>query len=135
MGLSLALTPTEPTPSDRLRRMALAHGVYNVLSGAWPLLHMRSFEAAMGPKEDTWLVRTVAGLLVSNGAVQLQCARHPEHLAAARLIGIGTAATLAAIDLVYVPRGRIRVTYAVDAAAEIAWIVAWLRTPALPSAD
>lgn len=109
--------------------MALAHGVYNVLSGAWPLLHMRSFELAMGPKEDTWLVQTVAGLLVSNGLVQLHCARHPEAVDVARLVGIGTAATLAAIDLVYVPRGRIRVTYAVDAAAECAWILAWARTP------
>lgn len=114
---------------DHGRRLALANGVYNVVAGAWPLLHMRSFEALMGPKEDTWLVQTVAGLLVSNGLVQLQCARRPETVSAARLLGIGTAATLTAIDLAYVPRGRIRMTYAVDALAELSWIAAWSRAP------
>jgi hypothetical protein len=40
---------------------------------------------------------------------------------------MGTATTLAAIDVVYVPAGRIRWTYALDAAREIRWIVLWLR--------
>jgi hypothetical protein len=34
---------------------------------------------------------------------------------------------LAAIDLVYVPSGRISKMYLLDAALEVAWIMAWYR--------
>jgi hypothetical protein len=36
--------------------------------------------------------------------------------------------TLRAVDLVFVPRGRIRGTYLIDAAMEIGWIAAWIQT-------
>ena len=38
----------------------------------------------------------------------------------ARRLGVGTAAVLAAIDLVYVPAGRISKMYLLDAAVEVA---------------
>src|SRR3954466_12104594 len=37
-------------------RLAIAQGVFDVLTGAWPLLHMRSFTAVTGPKREHWLV-------------------------------------------------------------------------------
>jgi hypothetical protein len=40
---------------------------------------------------------------------------------------LGTAAVLAAIDLIYVPAGRISKMYLVDAAFEVGWILAWRR--------
>jgi hypothetical protein len=46
----------------------------------------------------------------------------------ARRIGVATAVTLLAIDLIYVPKGRIRKTYLLDAAMEAAWLLAWSRT-------
>lgn len=108
--------------------LARVHGWANVVvGGLWPLLSMRTFEAVTGPKVDRWLVRTVAGLLLANGVAQL---RHPE---AARTIGIGTAATLAAIDLTYAPRGRISKMYLLDAAIEAGIIAAWVRTAATPA--
>ena len=45
----------------------------------------------------------------------------------ARRLGVGTAAVLAAIDLVYVPARRISKMYLVDAALEVGWILAWYR--------
>lgn len=102
-----------------------AHGLANILGGVWPLVHLRSFEKVLGPKADKWLVRTVAGLLVVNGATQLASST-PDRIAQARLLGIGTAAVLAAIDLTYAPTGRISRMYLLDAAVELAWIVAWL---------
>jgi hypothetical protein len=45
----------------------------------------------------------------------------------ARRLGVGTAAVLAAIDLVYVPARRISKMYLVDAAIEVGWIMAWCR--------
>jgi hypothetical protein len=109
-------------------RLARAHGLFNVVSGLWPLLHMRSFELALGPKVDTWLVRTVAGLLAANGLAQLTAPATDEGLRVAAAIGVGTAATLATVDLVYVPKGRISPVYLVDAAVELGWLAAWART-------
>ena len=112
--------------------LARSHGLFNVVGGAWPLLSIRTFEWVFGPKQDRWLEYTVSGLLVVNGLSQLAAASTPGGVAHARRTGVGTAATLAAIDLVYVPRGRLRWTYLLDAAMELAWITAWARarTPA-----
>lgn len=110
------------------RVLARAHGAFNVLGGAWPLLHLRSFEAVSGPKADRWLVRTVAGLLVTNGAVQLAAGSSPDALAQARRIGLGTAATLGAIGAVHGGAGRISRVYLLDAAVEFGWLAAWAAT-------
>ena len=88
---------------------------------------MPSFERVFGPKTDRWLVRTVAGLLVTNGIAQLRAQRSAEGLAQARRLGLGTATTLAAVDLVYGATGRISRVYLLDAALELAWIAAWSR--------
>jgi hypothetical protein len=109
--------------------MARAHGAFNLVSGVWPLLHMRSFEAVSGPKVDRWLVRTVGGLLAANGVVQLRAADAGEDsaLGLARQLGVGTALTLALIDLRYGIPGRIRRIYVGDALMQAGWVAAWLR--------
>jgi len=99
----------------------------NVVGGVWPLLHTASFEAVFGPKTDRWLVKTVAGLLTVNGLAQLATTPTADGMRQARRLGVGTAALLAAIDLVYVPAGRISKMYLLDAAVEVAWIMAWWR--------
>jgi len=107
--------------------LARAHGVMNVVGGLWPLVHISSFEAVFGPKADRWLVKTVAGLLIVNGLAQLATSPSADGLRQARRLSVGTAAVLAAIDLVYVPSGRISKMYLLDAALEVAWIMAWFR--------
>jgi hypothetical protein len=102
-------------------------GWFNVVGGAWPLLSLRTFEAIFGPKADRWLEYTVAGLLVTNGACQIIAARRGETDTARRLGG-GTALTLLAIDVVFVPAGVIRWTYLIDAALEAGWLGLWART-------
>ncbi|MEU5082064.1 MULTISPECIES: hypothetical protein [Streptomyces] len=116
------------------RGVAVAHGAFNVVGGLWPLVHLRSFEWVFGPKTDVWLQMTTGGLLVSSGLAQLAAAAGPDGPAHARRIGLGTALTLLAVDVVYVPRGRIRPTYLLDAVMQTGWITAWLRTPARPAA-
>lgn len=106
---------------------ARAHGAANVAGGLWPLLHPRSFEAVFGAKHDRWLQSTVAGLLVGNGLTQLSTADTDEGRRYARRLGVTTAATLLAVDLVQVPRRRIAKTYLLDAAMEVAWLLAWTR--------
>ena len=105
--------------------LARAQGAFNVASGLWPLAHMRSFEAVLGPKVDRWLVYTVAGLLVCIGAAQLTCTADGAGVRQARRLGVGTALTLGVVDVVYVPRRRISRMYLVDAALEAGWLLAW----------
>ncbi|MEU6180140.1 hypothetical protein [Streptomyces coeruleorubidus] len=113
---------------DRADTVAVAHGLFNVVGGLWPLVHLRSFEWVFGPKADVWLQMTTGGLLVSAGVAQLAAAPEPQGPVQARRIGLGTATTLLAIDLIYVPKGRIRPTYLLDAAMQTGWITAWLRS-------
>jgi len=103
--------------------------LFNITGGAWPLLHLRSFEAVLGPKVDRWLLRTVAGPMIVNGAVQVSGGPSTQALQQSRRIGIGTALTLGTIDLVYAPRGRISKVYLLDALLEAGWILAWRQTP------
>lgn len=121
--------------SSRARTLARAHGAFNVVSGLWPILHRRSFEAITGPKVDYWLVHTVGGLMTANGIVQLASAGSPDGRRAARLLGVGTATVLGAVDLVHAPRGRIRRVYLLDALAEAAWVAAWAASRERPAAD
>jgi len=107
--------------------LARVQGVANLVGGLWPLLHLSSFEAVFGPKTDRWLVKTVSGLLIVNGLTQVTAKRTPESITQARRVGLGTAATLAVIDLVYAPTGRISKMYLLDAAIELGWILAWIR--------
>lgn len=118
---------TAGSPRVPSSALASAHGWFNVLGGAWPLVHMRSFEAVLGPKADRWLVRTVAGLMIVNGWVQIRAGQDPGGSSHARRIGVGTALTLGAIDLAYAIPGRISRLYLVDALLEGAWIAAWVR--------
>jgi hypothetical protein len=113
-------------PLSHPRALARAHGAFNIVGGAWPLLSLRSFEMVFGPKRDRWLEYTVSGLLVVNGAAQVAAAQRDE-VGTARQLGWGTAATLLAIDAVFVPRGTIRPTYLVDAVFEAGWIYLWAR--------
>lgn len=112
-------------PLGRRRLLARAQGAMNILGGAWPLVHLSSFEAVTGPKTDRWLVHTVGGLLVATGWAQVRATATDAGLAGARRQGLGTAVTLLAIDVIYLARGQLRWTYLLDAATEAAWIVAW----------
>ena len=107
-----------------IRRLAPAHGSFNLFNGLWPLVSMRTFEAVFGPKVDRWLVHTVGGRLTTVAVVQLG-SREPDQLRIARLLGMGTAATLLTIDVVYVPQRRISRMYLADAVCEVGWLTAW----------
>jgi hypothetical protein len=109
-----------------LRRLALTQAAFYVATGIWPLLHLPSFLAVTGPKVDVWLVLTVGALVgvtgVALGLAALRRRLSPEWA----ILAAGQAASLAAIDIVFVARERIRPIYLADAAVEIGLIVAWL---------
>lgn len=106
--------------------LARAQGTYYVVSGVWPLVSMRSFEAVLGPKVDRWLVKTVSGLLLSIGIAQASTDRAA--LPVVRRLSTATAAALLAVDCTYALRGRISKAYLLDAVVEAGWLAAWLRS-------
>jgi hypothetical protein len=108
--------------------IARLQGAFNTVGGLWPIMHIGSFEAVLGPKADRWLVYTVAGLMVCIGAAQLATTADPASIRQSRRIGVGSALTLGAIDVLYVAKGRISKTYLLDALLEGGWILAWART-------
>jgi hypothetical protein len=115
------------------RAVATGQGIYFLVTGVWPLIHMRSFEQVTGPKVDRWLVQTAGVLISVIGATLLQGARRGAAWPELRLLGVGSAAGLAGIDLVHVARGRIAPVYLLDALAEGLIIVAWaLAAPDAP---
>jgi hypothetical protein len=109
------------------RRLALVHGAFFIGTGVWPIIHMRSFEAATGPKLEHWLVKTMGGLIAVIGGAMIAGAldrRVPRSVCA---LGATSAATLAASDVIYVAKRRISSVYLADALVEVVLACAWLR--------
>ncbi|HYE19413.1 MAG TPA: hypothetical protein VEA69_13265 [Tepidisphaeraceae bacterium] len=108
--------------------VAWAQAGYFVLTGVWPIVHVRSFMAVTGPKRDVWLVRTLGALIsavgasITTGALRGGANPSPELLT----LAIGSAAALGAADVVYVARGTIARIYLADAVAEAVLIGAWV---------
>jgi hypothetical protein len=98
---------------------------YYFLTGVWPLLHMRSFEAVTGPKADDWLVRMV-GLLAAVIGATLGVAVRRDHveLSEIRLLAATSAVAFAAIDLWYGLSGRISPIYLADVLPQLIFIAA-----------
>ncbi len=124
LHLGMPAHETAQIPVDWTRRLAVAQGVMNVISGLWPIVHMKSFEAVTGRKRDKWLVRTTGALIAVIGVELLRSARTKP----ARTLGAMTAASLAAIDVIYATRGRISKVYLADAALELGIAGAWALT-------
>jgi hypothetical protein len=108
-----------------LRGVATAHALFDVITGVWPIVHRRSFEAVTGRKREGWLVQTVGALVAVVGGVigsaAIRDAITPE------IVGLATAsaAALATVDLVFVSRRRISPIYLADACVEGLLVAAW----------
>ena len=105
--------------------MAAAQGFYYVVSGAWPLVHMGSFQKVTGRKTDLWLVKTVGLLLVAIGGGLILAALNRQFVPALVFMAMGSAAALLLIELVYVSRRVISPIYLGDAAVELGFLVWW----------
>jgi hypothetical protein len=113
----------EGTPLAAL--LALAQGIFYIVTGVWPLVSIRSFEAVTGPKADRWLVKTAGVLIMAIGAALTMAGWRRSVTREIRLLAVGSALGLTGIDVVYVARGRIAKVYLLDAAAELALAAGW----------
>lgn len=106
-----------------LARIPVLQGLYFLATGIWPLLSMRTFEAVTGPKVDRWLVKTVGVLVAVIGVSLLADARRPSR--GSQVLGVGSAAALGGVDVVYSLRGRISKIYLLDAVLEALLVTLW----------
>ena len=120
-----ALTP----PKDAATRaLLLAHGLFYLIGGAWPVVSIRSFEAVTGAKADKWLVKTTGLLVTVIGAALLDAFRRKRPSCEMQILAIGSAASLAAVDFTYVGKGRISPVYLLDGIAELGLAIGWIFT-------
>jgi hypothetical protein len=110
------------------RRLARIHALYYTATGIWPLLDIHSFERITGPKVERWLVKTVGALVTAVGASLALAARNDPARAETVVLATGSAAALGTIDAIYVAKRRISPVYLLDALAQAALLVAWVRS-------
>ena len=126
--------------ASRVRFVAYAQGLYFLVTGVWPLVHIESFQAVTGPKFDLWLVYAVGAIVSVIGLTLILAAANRRVTTEVMVRAVGSALALAAIDLVFMARGVISGIYLADAAVELVlagwWVLAhigWL-TKEPPSA-
>jgi len=105
---------------------ALAQGIYYVLTGLWPWVHMRSFLLVTGSKTDLWLVQTVGALIAVIGIVLCLASYFREVSRTVLCLAVGSAAALAMVDVVFVFQRRIPPVYMLDAVLEVGLIGLWV---------
>src|SRR5688572_16134688 len=83
------------------RTILFGQAVMYILTGAWPLVHMESFELVAGPKTDVWLVRMVGLLAFTIGLGLFLALRRRSLTRELLILTTLSAASFTTIDLVY----------------------------------
>ncbi|HEX8208154.1 MAG TPA: hypothetical protein VF587_18975 [Solirubrobacteraceae bacterium] len=121
-------------PSLRRRDVALAQAAYYGVTGIWPLVSRRSFEAVTGRKTDWWLVQTFSLTLLPIGAALGMAAARDRVTPELELLGAGAAGVLAGTDVAIAARRVGRPTYLIDALASGAIVAGWALASRQPPA-
>ncbi len=101
-------------------------GVYYLLTGLWPLLHVTSFMEVSGYKTDIWLVKTVGVLILCIGLTQIRELVLKDYSTNIAFLSVTAAIGLFAIDVYYVFNQVIDKIYLADAAVQLLLIGSWL---------
>jgi hypothetical protein len=108
------------------RLLLRLNGIFYLLTGVWPLVHINSFMAVTGPKTDIWLVKTVGLLITACSIGMLSASFRKRFQPDVVLIILGFAAFLTWVDIYYVATDVIWPVYLADALVEILLILLWL---------
>ena len=109
-------------------------GIYYFATGVWPLVSIETFQMVTGRKtdhvvtgreSDHWLVMTVGVLITAISLSLLVAAWRKRASAELVLLAVASAASLAAIDIIYVYRDVIAPIYLVDAAIQLTLLGLW----------
>jgi hypothetical protein len=116
------------------RPLCLIQGAYFLITGIWPIVSIETFQLVTGKKTDNlvtgreadhWLVNTVGVLVIAIGITCVFAARRRSFSVEVAVMAITSAVGLTCIDVVYHARGTISAVYLVDAALEVAFVIAW----------
>ncbi len=119
-------SPRAASDAGACRPVLIAQGGYYVVTGLAPFVSRRLFEAVTGPKHDWWLVQTVGGVVTVVGGALLSSAVRDDTSPEVIGVAVGSAVSLGGVELVYVAKRQISPAYLLDAAAQIALLVAWI---------
>ena len=117
------------TGPHRKRRAAALQAAYYVPTGVWPLvpvIGIRTFEWFTGPKVDRWLVQTVGALVGVIGMVIGRARSNDRITPEIEALAIGSAVSLATVDVVFVARRRISPIYLGDALVNLIIVANWI---------
>ena len=110
------------------RRALRAYGAYYVVTGVWPFVHLRSFAAVTGPKNELWMLKTFSALITAVGVALGRASASPAPTSEAGTLAVGSSIALGGADAWYVARRRISPVYLLDAAAQAALAATYLRS-------
>jgi hypothetical protein len=118
----------KPPPARRRRppaaRVALMHGAYLVGAGLWPILDLRSFMVATGPKLEGWLPKGVGACMANIGAALVAAGVRGKVARELRILGVTTALSFAAMDFRHAGVRRSGV-YLFNGVAQLGFAAAW----------
>jgi hypothetical protein len=120
-------TVSQPPTSRKLPIFAaLAQGFFCVVIGLWPVVGYESFQAVTGQKPSHWLLMLAGLLLAGIGASMLIAAIRRDIAFEVFVLGLVTAASLAATDIIFVIERSIPAVYLLDAVAESLFVTLWI---------
>jgi len=130
-GASAPATPGTPRTSRKLPIFAaFAQGFFCLVLGLWPVVGFASFKTVTGQMLDQgparWLL-TLAGMLLAGiGLSMLSAAIRRDVAFEVFAVGLITALSLAATDIIFVIERSIPLLYLLDAVAESLFVTLWV---------
>ena len=94
--------------------------------GLWPVVSYQSFQSVTGQKPDHWLLSLAGLLLAGIGSSMLISAIRRDVAFEVFAIGLITALSLGATDIIFVIERSIPAVYLLDAVAESLFVTLWI---------
>lgn len=103
----------------------ILQGLYFMITGIWPLVHIESFLYITGCKTDIWLVKTVGLLILPYSVLCFYAVTNTKRNNVIAIVNIMCCLGLAGIDLYYYLKGAISWVYLIDLSLEIVFSTYW----------
>lgn len=110
----------------KLRLTPFLQAVYYLVTGLWPLIHLKSFFEVTGPKTDVWLVQMVGVLIFSYSILFFYMAFTRRLLQVHAVVGSLIAFGIGCIELYHYLQGTLRGIYYVDFIIEVCFFMYWI---------
>jgi len=121
-----ARPPPARTRRTPAARVAMVQGAYCLAAGLWPVLSLRTFMRATGPKLEGWLTKGVGVCLLNIGVALGAAGARGRVARELRVLGASTALSFAAMDFWYAGvRRRISRVYLVTGFTQLGFVAAW----------